>query len=239
MKKIVTLLFLMINSFIYSKGVYSPVYPTTVKINLLNKEKVQEFRIFNTSDKRKNFEVSLKDFDNFGNKSILKDYIKIFPKIFSLNAGESKVIRVMAKKLPENLMGKGEYRGAILVKGLSSNLEKKYSSKDTKGITTSIDVQIDISMGLYLLTGNENEKVEILDIKNKENKKIMTLKNIGNYSYEVKAIGFDKKDNKVSETLPLKIVAKEKQEYVLNGKSIDKIKIYKIEEEKLKLLLTK
>lgn len=240
MKKIVLLMFTLICLSVYSNNSYSPIYPTTVGINIGKGKKVGEFKIFNTGDKIKTFEVSVKDTDNFEAASLIKEYIKVFPKSFSLKPGETKTIRVMLRDFPKELMGKGEYRGALLIKGLSSKIENQYESKDQKGITASVDIKIDVSMAIYVLTGNEKTAIEIVSKKIQGDRTVLELKNSGNYSHEVFVEAFNKSDKVIEGGYPLKIIAGESQKFGINSGNISKIKIYEFKDDKkLNLLLEK
>lgn len=240
MKKIVLLIYTLICLSVYSNNSYSPIYPTTVGINVGKGKKVGEFKIFNTGDKVKTFEVSVKDTDNFGVASQVKDYIKVFPRSFSLKPGETKTIRVMLRDFPKELMGKGEYRGALLVKGLSSKIENQYESKDQKGITASVDIKIDVSMAIYVLTGNEKTEIEVVSKKTQEDRTILELKNKGNYSYEVLIEGFNKNGKLIEEGYPIKVIAGDSQKFTIGGTNVSKIKIYEVKEsKKMNLILEK
>lgn len=240
MKKIVLLMYTLICLSVYSNNSYSPIYPTTVGINVGKGKKVGEFKIFNTGDKVKTFEVSVKDTDNFGVISQVKDYIKVFPRSFSLKPGETKTIRVMLRDFPKELMGKGEYRGALLVKGLSSKIENQYESKEQKGITASVDIKIDVSMAIYVLTGNEKTEVEVISKKTQGDRTILELKNRGNYSYEVLVEGFNKNGKLIEEGYPIKIIAGDNQKFTIEGTNVSKIKIYEVKEsKKMNLILEK
>lgn len=240
MKKIVLLMYTLICLSVYSNNSYSPIYPTTVGINVGKGKKVGEFKIFNTGDKVKTFEVSVKDTDNFGVVSQVKDYIKVFPRSFSLKPGETKTIRVMLRDFPKELMGKGEYRGALLVKGLSSKIENQYESKEQKGITASVDIKIDVSMAIYVLTGNEKTEVEVISKKTQGDRTILELKNRGNYSYEVLVEGFNKNGKLIEEGYPIKIIAGDNQKFTIEGTNVSKIKIYEVKEsKKMNLILEK
>lgn len=232
MKKIVLLMYTLICLSVYSNNSYSPIYPTTVGINIGKGKKVGEFKIFNTGDKVKTFEVSVKDTDNFETPSLIKEYIKVFPKSFSLKPGETKTIRVMLRDFPKELMGKGEYRGALLIKGLSSKIENQYESKDQKGITASVDIKIDVSMAVYVLTGNEKTEVEIISKKIQGDRTILELKNKGNYSYEVLVEALDKKGKLIEEGYPVKVIAGDSQKFPIKGTNISKVKIYDVKESK-------
>lgn len=237
MKKIVLLMYTLICLSVYSNNSYSPIYPTTVEINIGKGKKVGEFKIFNTGDKIKTFEVSVKDIDNSGNPSLIREYIKVFPKSFSLKPGETKTIRVMLRDFPKEMMGKGEFKGALLVKGLSSKIENQYESKEQKGITASVDIKIDVSMAVYVLTGNEKNGVDIVSKKRQGDKTVLELKNSGNYSYEVLIEAFSKSGKLVEGGYPVKIVAGENQKIGIDESDISKIKIYEVKENKKKELI--
>lgn len=232
MKKILVLIYTLICLSVYSDNSYSPIYPTTVGINIGKREKVGEFKIFNTGDKIKTFEVSIKDNDNSGMASPIKKYMKIFPKSFSLKPGETKTIRVMLRDFPEELMGKGEFRGALLIKGLSSKIENQYESKNKNGITASVDIKIDVSMAVYVLTGNEKNGIEILSKKVQGEKTFLELKNSGNYSYEILVEAFNKSGKLIEEGYSMKIITGETQSFRVNSQSISKLKIYEVKENK-------
>lgn len=242
MKKIILLIytFTLMCLSVYANNSYSPIYPTTVQINIGKGKKVGEFKIFNTGDKIKTFEVAIKNTDNSGAVSQIKDYLKVFPKSFSLKPGETKTIRVMLRDFPKELMGKGELKGSLLIKGLSSKIENQYESKDQKGITATVDIKIDVSMAIYVLTGNEKSGIEILSKKSGANKTVLELKNIGNYSYEVLVEAYDKKGKVIEGGYPMKIVSGESQKFGIASDSISKIKMYEFKDEKkLNLLLEK
>lgn len=232
MKRIVLLMYTLICLSVYSDNSYSPIYPTTVGINIGKGKKVGEFKIFNTGDKVKTFEVSVKDTDNFGVTSQVKDYIKVFPRSFSLKPGETKTIRVMLRDFPKELMGKGEYRGALLIKGLSSKIENQYESKNKNGITASVDIKIDVSMAVYVLTGNEKKGIEILSKKVQGERTFLELKNSGNYSYEILVEAFNKSGKLIEEGYPVKIITGETQSFRVDSQSISKLKIYEVKENK-------
>lgn len=240
MKKVIFLIYILICFSAYSNNTYSPIYPTIVEINIGKGKKVGEFKIFNTGDKIKTFEVSVKDVDNSGASSQIKEYLKVFPKSFSLKPGETKTIRVMLRDFPKELMGKGEFRGALLVKGLSSKIENQYESKNQKGITATVDIKIDVSMAIYVLTGNEKNRIDVISKKIQGNRTILELKNSGNYSHEVFVEAFNKSDKLIEGGYPLKIIAGESQKFGINSDNISKIKIYEFKDDKkLNLLLEK
>lgn len=223
-----------------NSDVYSPIYPTTVNIDLKTGKRISEFKIFNTSEQIKTFEVQVQETDNFGQASEIAKYLIVFPKAFSLKPGETKTIRVMLKDFPKDFIGKGEYKGSLLVKGLTSKIESKYESRNTSGITTSVDVKIDVSMAVYVLTGNEESRLKFISSKKEGANVTIELENIGNYSYEIFIKGFDKNGKEISKSYPTKIIAQKKQSYILENAGVTKFKAYEIDKNKKeKFLLEK
>ncbi|MGL5657352.1 MAG: hypothetical protein ACRCXY_11040 [Fusobacteriaceae bacterium] len=192
MKKILVVILLIILSVISfaerPEGEQTPIYPSTLSIPIEKSKNIRTFTVYNTTTDRKSFEVGIKDEDNFGQISEVGKYLKVFPKKFSLEPGKSREIRVSAENLPEEMLGKGEYKAALLIKGLSSKVNEKYETKAKNGeITTTLNIKINISMGIYVLTGNEFEKVEIekFRLNKTTNMYEAKIKNTGNYSYQV------------------------------------------------------
>lgn len=212
MKKIligILLIVLTVTSFAErSEGEQTPIYPATLSIPIEKSKNIKIFTVYNTTLERKSFELEVKNEDNFGEISQVSKYIKIFPKRFSLEPGKSKEIRVNVENVPKEMLGKGEYKAALLIKGLSSKVNEKYESKVKSGvITTTLNIKVNISMGIYVLTGNEFEKVEIEKfILNKSNNMYEAkIKNTGNYSYPVVLKILDKNKNVLSERESIKI----------------------------------
>lgn len=237
MKKILSILFLLMAINIFPEE-YSPIYPTTLQIKVKKERGTGEFTVFNTSDERKNFEIVIKDIDNRGQPSELSKYMKVFPRKFSLEPGKNKDIRVMITGFPEELMGKGEYKSALLIKGLSSKLSEKYESKKKEGITTVIDLKIDISMSIYGLTGNEVEEIEVLsfkEMKNKEGKAVYNIKvkNNGNYSYEIFVKGIDSNNKEVYRGYPVKVISGYSQSLEILKEDYTSIEILEKNQEKI------
>lgn len=212
MKKILVAILLMILTVVsFASGIegeQTPIYPATLSIPIEKAKNIRTFTVYNTTTERKSFEVGIKEEDNFGQASEVAKYLKVFPKKFSLEPGRSREVRVSVEELPEDMKGKGEYKAALLIKGLSSKVNEKYESKTKSGaITTTLNIKINISMGIYVLSGNEFEKVEIEKFKlNKAtNMYEVKIKNTGNYSYPVVIKILDKNKNVLSEREAIKI----------------------------------
>ena len=191
-----------------SEGEQTPIYPATLSIPIEKSKNIKVFTVYNTTTERKSFEIEIKKEDNFGEISQVSKYIKVFPKRFSLEPGKSKEVRVNVENIPEEMLGKGEYKAALLIKGLSSKVNEKYESKAKSGaITTTLNIKINISMGIYVLTGNEFEKVEIekFRLNKATNKYEAKIKNTGNYSYPVVLNILDKNKNVLSKRESIKI----------------------------------
>ncbi len=209
MKKLLTLILTLVVGVYAFAGTYSPIYPTILTLDLKKSRPIAEFKIFNTADQRKNYEVIVKDVDNQGTKSILAQYIKIFPQKFSLEAGTNKDIRVMVASFPSELKGKGEYRAALLITGNDTKVADKYVSKDPKAITTSIDLKIDVSMAVYGLSGGETEKVTPVNLTTSADGKNLEfkVKNDGNYSYPIAVTSYDTTGKQIGEPVIRKLIA--------------------------------
>lgn len=203
MKKIlIMLLTIILGTTIFGKGLegeHTPIFPSTLSIPIEKSKNIKTFSVYNVTNERKTFEVSVKDIDNFEEDSKIKNYLKVFPKKFSLEPGKSREVRVSVEDMPDEMLGHGEYRGALLIKGLTSKVNEKYETKEKDGtISTVLNIKMNISMAIYALSGNEFENIEFKSFKiDKKNGVYDTeLKNTGNYSYNISMNLLDK-DNKV------------------------------------------
>lgn len=244
MKKILVAMLLIIISVASfaerREGDQTPIYPSTLSIPIEKSKNIRTFTLYNTTTERKSFEVGVKDEDNFGEISEVAKYIKVFPKKFSLEPGKSREVRVNVEDIPQEMLGKGEYKASILIKGLSSKVNEKYESKTKSGaITTTLNIKINISMGIYVLTGNEFEKVEMekLKINKTTNRYEAKIKNTGNYSYPVSIKILDKNKKVLFQTESIKIFPGVTSDITFPmEKNSDKIEIEFSESEKEKSL---
>ncbi|MGL5656999.1 MAG: hypothetical protein ACRCXY_09200 [Fusobacteriaceae bacterium] len=212
MKKIIiTLLMVVLGITIFGKkidGEHTPIYPSTLSIPIKKATNIKTFTVYNTANERKTFEVSIKDVDNFEEASPIAKYLRIFPKKFSLEPGKSREIRVSIEDIPKEMLGQGEYRGALLIKGLTSKINEKYETKEKdSSISTILNVKMHISMAIYALSGNEFENVEFKSFKlNKKDGVYDTiLKNTGNYSYYISMNLLDKNNKVISDVEAIKV----------------------------------
>lgn len=241
MKKVLIVILLMCISLVSFAervdGEQTPIYPATLAIPIEKSKNIRTFTVYNTTTERKSFELMVKEQDNFNQVSEVAKYIKVFPRKFSLEPGKSKEVRVSVEDLPEEMLGKGEYKAALSIKGLSSKINEKYESKENNGqITTVLNIKINVNMGIYVLSGNEFEKVEITKFKiNKlKNEYEGKINNTGNYSYSVIIKILDKDKNILSRKEKVKIfpgIANDVSFPII--KNADKIEIEVFEKEKI------
>lgn len=212
MKKIIIMLLMVVLGVtIFAKkidGEHTPIYPSTLSIPIKKSTNIKTFTVYNTANERKTFEVSIKDVDNFEEVSPIANYLRIFPKKFSLEPGKSREVRVSIEGIPEEMLGKGEYRGALLIKGLTSKINEKYDTKEKdSSISTILNVKMHISMAIYALSGNEYEDIEFKSFKiNKKAGVYDTIvENTGNYSYYISMNLLDKNNNLISDIEKIKV----------------------------------
>lgn len=241
MKKILVsmlLIILAMTSFAEGlEGEQTPIYPSTLAIPVEKLRNIKTFTVYNTTTERKSFEVGVSEKDNFDEVSEVSKYIKVFPRKFSLEPGSSKEVRVSVENIPEDMLGKGEYKAALSIKGLSSKVNEKYDTKTKNGaISTTLNIKININMGIYVLSGNEFEKIEIekFTLNKKTNMYDIKIKNTGNYSYPIIMNLLDKDKNILSKKEAIKIFPGKTVDLSFPVvKDINKIEVELSEKEKI------
>lgn len=241
MKKVLSIILLIVLTVTsFAQGVgeeQTPIYPSTLAIPIEKLRNIKTFTVYNTATERKSFEVGVGEKDNFGETSEVSKYIKVFPKKFSLEPGASKEVRVSVENLPQEMLGKGEYKAALSIKGLSSKINEKYDTKTKSGsINTTLNIKININMAIYVLSGNEFEKIEIekLSLNKKTKMYEIKIKNIGNYSYPIIINLLDKNKNILSKLESIKIFPGMVSNLSFSAiEGIDKIEIELSEKEKI------
>lgn len=224
MKRVYLHIFLFLTIFIDEIGAPS-VYPSTVKMDLSNGRNHSTVTIFNTGDKTMKYKLGINLLDNLGNKSKLAPYLKVFPRFIEIEAGESQIVKVIAKGIPIDKFKNGEYRGALSIEELGSSIQKKYRTKhEANGFSSVINLKYIINMAIYGYFGELIPKLKISNIKIDEKEISGVLENNGNYSYFIKYQILDKSGRVLDEGTLLKILYGQKEKFsiknVKNGTKI-------------------
>ncbi len=194
MKKIILTLILILSM---NAMAVPTVYPTIVEMNAKGNLTQSSVTLFNRDKTVKKYKISLNNKDNLGYDSKINEYITIFPQYIELKPGEKQSVKVLLKKFPINEFHEGEYRSALRIEEINSNIKEKYISKNAnKNVSTLVNFNYIINMAIYVYSGELKSKigVEKFDIKDKNMK--LNIKNLGNYSYPLKYELLDK-DGKV------------------------------------------
>ncbi len=232
LKKIISVVFLLSLSVVYA---VPPIYPVTLEMKLDNGVNSSQFTIFNNESQKKVYKIFVSDVDNMDEVSSLGQYMKIFPKYIEIEPGEKQVIKVLVKDFPSEKVEEGEYRSSIVIEELDSLIEDKYQRREvSEGISTMINFKYKINMAVYGYIGELKASIETTDFMEKDGVIYGNIENTGNYSYSIKYLLLDNKENVIEEKVLSKLMDGEKRSIKIEAPSdAVMIKFIEVDEERI------
>lgn len=150
MKNLFSLLLLFL--FVFSSSIYANlmIAPTRLETKL-DRQVTESFIVVNRSEEKVKIGVEPIPFSEQTKNSDISKYISVNPKVVSLAAGKSRVIRVTIKPDAELKKKPGEYYGRIMFKTLEKEKKegKEERPKNNQDVGMKIDLIFNISIPVY------------------------------------------------------------------------------------------
>lgn len=179
MIKRIFIIFVLIGGIAYGN---MGIFPGILELEIEEGSAQGTFTVFNQSQEMKRYSGEIREIDNQKNKSLLSEYMTIFPSKFTLEPGKSQKVRVAIREFKG--MNEGEYRSSLKVREIKSNLSKNHESKAINdGVGAKVTFNITTIMAVYAQVGNKETDISLeVDKKNKN----VEVKNEGNHSVALK-----------------------------------------------------
>ncbi|MEI6092712.1 MAG: hypothetical protein WCQ47_03400 [bacterium] len=185
MKKLLSLvLFLMFfcSSYLYSNLM---IAPTRLEAKL-DRQTTESFIVVNRSEDKVKIGVEPIPFSEDMKNSRIEKYITINPKVVSLDAGKSRVIRVTVKPDAELRKKAGEYYARIMFKTLAKEKKagKEERPKGSQDVGMKIDLIFNISIPVYGSVGTGTPELKAQCFVDKDGAPKVKIENTGLWRFD-------------------------------------------------------
>jgi P pilus assembly chaperone PapD len=150
------------------------IAPTRLESKLDNKPITESFIVVNRSEDKVKIGVEPILFSEETKGKDISKYISVNPKVVSLAAGKSRVIRVTVKPSPDIKGKTGEYYGRIMFKTLEKEKKegKEERPKNSQDVGMKIDLIFNISIPVYVSIGTGTPEVKAQCFIDKDGPKV-------------------------------------------------------------------